>query len=88
MLRRDFIKAISVWAGTWPLGVRAQQSERMRRIGVLMVFSENDPEARSWAGGFREELARLGWTEGHNIQINFAGRQPMSSRWSDLPSNW
>jgi putative ABC transport system substrate-binding protein len=70
MLRRDFIKAISVWAGTWPLGVRAQQSERMRRIGVLMAFSENDPEARSWAGGFREELARLGWTEGHNIQIN------------------
>ena len=66
MLRRDFIKAISVWAATWPLGVRAQQSERMRRIGVLMAFSENDPEARSWAVGFREELGKLGWAEGRN----------------------
>jgi putative tryptophan/tyrosine transport system substrate-binding protein len=70
MLRRDFIKAISVWAATWPFGVRAQQSERMRRIGVLMAFSENDPEARSWAVGFREELGKLGWTEGRNVQID------------------
>jgi putative tryptophan/tyrosine transport system substrate-binding protein len=70
MIRRDFIKAISVWAATWPLGVRAQQSERMRRIGVLMAFSENDPEARSWAVGFREELGKLGWTEGRNVQID------------------
>ena len=70
MLRRDFIKAISVWAATWPLGVRAQQSERMRRVGVLMAFSENDPEARSWAVGFREELGKLGWTEGRNVQFD------------------
>jgi ABC-type uncharacterized transport system substrate-binding protein len=70
MLRRDFIKAIFVWAATWPLGVRAQQSERMRRIGVLMAFSESDPEAQSWAVGFRKELGKLGWTEGRNVQID------------------
>ena len=35
-----------------------------------MAFSESDPEAQSWTGGFREDLAKLGWTEGHNIQID------------------
>jgi len=42
----------------------------MRHIGILMAFSENDREARFWAAGFREELGKLGWTEGHNIQID------------------
>jgi putative tryptophan/tyrosine transport system substrate-binding protein len=70
MQRRDFIKVIAGLAATWPLAARAQQSERMRHIAILMAFSENDSEAQSWAGGFREELAKLGWTEGHNIQID------------------
>jgi putative tryptophan/tyrosine transport system substrate-binding protein len=70
MRRREFITLVSGAVATWPLAARAQQSERPRRIGVLMAFSENDPEAQSWAGGFREELAKLGWTEGHNIQID------------------
>jgi ABC-type uncharacterized transport system substrate-binding protein len=70
MRRRDFLKVFASSATGWPLAARAQQSERPRRIGVLMAFSENDPEAQSWAGGFREELAKLGWTEGHNIQID------------------
>jgi ABC-type uncharacterized transport system substrate-binding protein len=70
MRRRDFLKVFASSATGWPLVARAQQSERPRRIGVLMAFSENDPEAQSWAGGFREELAKLGWTEGHNIQID------------------
>jgi putative tryptophan/tyrosine transport system substrate-binding protein len=70
MQRRDFIKVIAGLAATWPLAARAQQSERMRHIAILMAFSEDDSEAQSWAGGFREELAKLGWTEGHNIQID------------------
>jgi len=70
MRRRDLIKGIAGSAAVWPLATHAQQSDRMRRIGVLMAFSENDPEARSWAAGFREELGKLGWTEGHNIQID------------------
>jgi putative tryptophan/tyrosine transport system substrate-binding protein len=70
MRRRDFLKVFASSATGWPLAARAQQSERPRRIGVLMAFSENDPEAQSWAGGFREELAKLGWSEGHNIRID------------------
>ena len=70
MRRRDLIKVIAGSAIAWPLAARAQQSDPMRHIGVLMAFSENDPEAQSWAAGFREELGRLGWTEGHNVQID------------------
>src|SRR6516164_1973410 len=70
MRRRDVIKVIAGSAIAWPLAARAQQSDPMRHIGVLMAFSENDREARSWAAGFREELGKLGWTEGHNVQID------------------
>jgi putative ABC transport system substrate-binding protein len=70
MKRREFIRLIGGSVVARPLAARAQQSERMRHIGVLMAFSENDPEAQSWAGGFRQELGKLGWTEGHNIQID------------------
>src|SRR5215831_7827616 len=70
MRRRDLIKGIAGSAAVWPLGVRAQQSDRMRRIGVLMAFSENDHEAQSWAAGFREELGKLGWNAGRNVQID------------------
>jgi len=70
MRRRDLIIAIAGSAAVWPRATHAQQSDHMRRIGVLMAFSENDPEAQSWAAGFREELGKLGWTEGHNIQID------------------
>jgi putative tryptophan/tyrosine transport system substrate-binding protein len=71
MRRRQFITLLGgAAAAAWPLAARAQQAERIRHIGVLMAFSENDPEAQSWARGFREELGKLGWTEGHNIQID------------------
>ena len=70
MRRRDFITVIAGSAMTWPFAARSQQSERMRHIAILMAFSESDSEAQSWAGGFREELGKLGWTEGHNIQID------------------
>jgi len=70
MRRREFITLLGGATSAWPLAAYAQQSEHMRHIGVLMAFSENDPEAQSWAAGFREELGKLGWTEGHNIQID------------------
>ena len=69
MRRREFITLLGGATSAWPLAARAQQSERMRHIGVLMAFPENDPEAQFWTAGFREELGKLGWTEGHNIQI-------------------
>jgi putative tryptophan/tyrosine transport system substrate-binding protein len=74
MRRRDFIKVIGGAAAIWPVAARAQQAERMRRIGVLMGYAENDWEAQAWVAAFREALQKLGWTEGHNIRID--------SRWS------
>ena len=76
MRRRDFIKVIGSGAVAWPLAARAQQSGRMRRIGVLMAHAESDPEFHAYLAAFREGLHKLGWTEGRNIQID--------SRWGAL----
>jgi putative tryptophan/tyrosine transport system substrate-binding protein len=73
MRRRNFIAGLaSIISTTAGLSVatRAQQPERMRRIGVLMAFSESDDEAQSWVAAFREELRKLGWMEGRNIEID------------------
>jgi len=67
--RRDFIKLLG-GAAAWPLAARAQQPDRVRRIGVLMAFAESDREAQSWVAAFREELSKLGWTGGRNIEID------------------
>jgi putative tryptophan/tyrosine transport system substrate-binding protein len=69
MRRRDFIKAIVGSAGVWPLAARAQQGA-IRRTGVLMGFAESDHGAQSGVAGFREELRKLGWMEGRNIEID------------------
>ena len=49
----------------------AQQSERVRRIGVLTALAENDPEAKAWLKAFQEELQRLGWEQGRNVRIEY-----------------
>ena len=61
MRRREFITVIG-GAATWPIAARAQQPERMRRIGVLMAFDENDPKAKSWLSNFTQGFAELGWS--------------------------
>jgi len=68
--RREFI-AVLGGATAWPLSARAQQPERMRRIGVLMTPAENDPDARSGVEVFRQGLHELGWSEGRNLQIDY-----------------
>jgi putative tryptophan/tyrosine transport system substrate-binding protein len=70
MKRREFITLLGGAAATWPLAARAQQGERMRRIGVLMGYAESDPEAQAWVAAFREGLQKLGWAEGRNIRID------------------
>src|SRR6516162_3507356 len=67
--RRDFMVALGV-AAAWPLVTRAQQPDRVRRIGVLMGYAESDSDAQAWYAAFREGLRRLGWTAGRNIQID------------------
>jgi putative tryptophan/tyrosine transport system substrate-binding protein len=69
MRRRDFIKVIAGSAAAWTLAARAQQTDRMRLIGVLMGYAENDPAAQSNVATFRAALAKLGWTEGSNLRI-------------------
>ena len=60
-------------AVVWPLRARAQQSERMRHVGVLSNLDEADTEAQAEFGAFREALQKLGWIEGKNIRIEFHG---------------
>ena len=67
MRRRDFITILG-GSAIWPFAARAQQSERMRRIGVLMAHPENDPEFQAYLGAFRDGLQKLRWTEGRNIR--------------------
>jgi putative ABC transport system substrate-binding protein len=68
--RRELIAAIGGLAA-WPLATRAQQSDRMRRIGVLMNLAESDPEGQARIAAFREGLGKLGWAEGRELQIEY-----------------
>jgi hypothetical protein len=56
-------------AAAWPLAARAQQGERMRRIGVLLAAAPDDAEVQSWVGAFLQTLAQSGWIAGQNIRI-------------------
>src|SRR5262249_58419741 len=69
MRRRDFIRMIVGSAAAWPLMARAQQSDQMRWIGVLMPYAEDDPETSLRFTALREGLLKLGWTEGRNIRF-------------------
>jgi putative tryptophan/tyrosine transport system substrate-binding protein len=71
MRRRDFIKAIAGSAAAWPLAARAQQPERMRRIGVLTGLTEDDPETKARLTAFRQGLEKRGWSEGRNVHIDY-----------------
>jgi putative tryptophan/tyrosine transport system substrate-binding protein len=63
-------------AAAWPLAAQAQQTEPLRRIGVLMGYAESDSDARAWHAAFREALQKLGWTEGRNIQVDTRWARP------------
>ena len=70
MKRREFITLLGGAAAAWPVAVRAQQPERMRRIGVLLSFAADDPEALASVGAFLQGLQQLGWTDGRNVRID------------------
>jgi putative ABC transport system substrate-binding protein len=68
MRRREFITFLG-GAAVWPLAARAQQGERVRRIGVLTGFAEDDRTGQALVAAFRQRLAGLGWVEGRNVRI-------------------
>jgi len=70
MRRRDFIMLFG-GAAVWPLAARAQQAERVRRIGVLLSTTETDPEGQARVAALRQGLEELGWTEGRNIKVDY-----------------
>jgi putative ABC transport system substrate-binding protein len=69
MKRREFITLLG-GAAAWPLAARAQQGDRVRRIGVLMGLDENDPLAKTFLSAFIQALAGLGWTDGRNVRMD------------------
>ena len=70
MRRREFIKLLGGAATAWPLAARAQQGERMRRIGVLLPATADDPQFQTLVGAFLQELQQLGWSIGRNVRID------------------
>jgi putative tryptophan/tyrosine transport system substrate-binding protein len=80
MQRREFITLLGGAAVGWPLAAGAQQSERMHRVGVLMLYVENDPEGRLRAQVFQQGLEKLGWIIGRNLRIDY--------HWGVGDGNW
>jgi ABC-type uncharacterized transport system substrate-binding protein len=70
MRRRDVIRLLGGAAVAWPLAARAQQAERMRRIGILLPAAADDPAWQAWVGAFLQALGELGWTIGRNVRID------------------
>jgi putative ABC transport system substrate-binding protein len=71
MKRREFITLLGSAAVSCPLAVRAQQQERMRRIGVLMSLAADDPQSLASIGAFLQGLQELGWTDGRNVRLDY-----------------
>jgi len=83
MRRRDFITLIG-GAAAWPVAVRAQQGQRIRRLGVLMAVAESDADAREGISILQESLQKLGWKDGNNIRIDYRWGNANPDRIQDL----
>jgi putative ABC transport system substrate-binding protein len=79
MNRRQFIAGLGGAAAVWPLAARAQQGDRVRRIGVLMWGDENDPVFEPFVSAFVQALAGLGWIDGRNVRMDL--------RWGSVDTN-
>jgi putative tryptophan/tyrosine transport system substrate-binding protein len=86
MKRRTFISLLGGAAAAWPLAARAQQTDAMRRVGVLMGFDDNDPEGTLWFSNFMRAFQELGWIDGRNVM--FAGMPQTLTRSKSSRRNW
>jgi putative tryptophan/tyrosine transport system substrate-binding protein len=73
MRRREVIRLIGGAAASWPLAVRAQQNDEVRRIGIVVNVAADDPEALASVAAFKQTMQQLGWNEGRNLRIDFRG---------------
>src|SRR5476649_527788 len=82
MRRREFITLVGGTMVAWPLAARAQQPDRMRRVGLLMGYTEGDAEGQASLAAFKRGLQDLGWTEGRNVRVDtrWAGSDPGKAR--------
>src|ERR1700687_4198261 len=71
MRRRKFITLLRSAVTAWPLAARAQQPERMRRMGVLMNVGESNPDGQARYAAFLQGLQQLGWTDGRNVRLDY-----------------
>jgi putative tryptophan/tyrosine transport system substrate-binding protein len=80
MRRREFMTLLGGAAAAWPLTARAQQPERMRRIGVLLPATENDPEFQARMRAFQQGLLESGWSIGRNVQLDVRWTEPNAAK--------
>jgi ABC-type uncharacterized transport system substrate-binding protein len=71
MRRREFIRLLGGATAAWPLAARAQQADRVRRVGMLILYSQTDREGQARIAAFLDTLQRLGWTDGRNVRIEY-----------------
>src|SRR3954463_9970139 len=69
--RREFITLVGSVALAWPRMAWTEQAQRMRRVGVFMNYAEDTPQSRDRLASFLEEMEKLGWTAGRNVQIEY-----------------
>ena len=86
--RREFITLLGGAAVAWPLAARAQQPDRMRRIGSLMGLAADDPVAQVRIAAFLQGLQELGWTVGRNTQIDYRWAAADATAFADTRPNW
>jgi hypothetical protein len=85
--RRSFlISCIAIFPA--PLAARAQQADRVRRVGVLMHNAEDDPESKAELAAFRQGLQQLGWSEDRNIRIDTSFAADRPDQYQVLAKNW
>jgi hypothetical protein len=85
--RREFIAGRG-GAAAWPLAARAQQGDRVRRIGMLGFGDPNDPAAKALISAFTQALAGLGWTDGRNVRMTFEGPAVTSIGYKRSRRSW
>src|SRR5262245_63486284 len=87
MRRRALITLIGAAVAGWPLAARAQQGERVRRVGVLLPFTADDPEGQARLMAFVQGLQQLGWAVGTNVRIDARWAQAMPSAFANTRRN-